>query len=803
VISETFSQKVRRQIALENESRALGAERYRSDRPLPWRDEVSSAEQEGDLPPGRQLVRLAIEPTAEAFADFKHRALNGASVSSDAADILCLIGDEEAAALTARVVMHCAAEGMLLTATAIKLADVMIDHIQLSAVRNRSIKAAKQFVQNQSKQSQSKRRRKNHTTFYERFDADRTFTLKQRLRAGVKAIGLFCEATGLFVIDTTGMGRRRIRPTEAVHRWLEQQHARCELLNPIHLPMIVPPRRWVSPFKGGYITKTPGNRLVKQANRKYHEQLRDVDMPDVYAAVNAIQSTAWRINTRLLDVVREVWDGGGVLGGLPERNPMPLPPRPTNGDEEAIARWKREAMNIHDANHKRVALRISMSQRLWIADRFKDEEELFFPHALDFRGRVYPIPAAGPNPQGDDLAKSMLEFARGEPIGDGGAHWLAIHLANQFGQDKLPFEERVDWVFANEALILDSARNPLDGERFWATADNPFLALAACFEWQGYYEQGPGHVTHLPVHLDGSNSGLQHFSALLRDPVGGAAVNLVPQERPADIYSDVAKRAQAKVDASGDEKAAMWAGGKVLRKIAKRPTMTFTYSATRFGMLDQIYQTLREIDREGEPHIDGDNYDASYAMSYILWDTIRETVIAATGAMDWLRHAAKVMTKAGKPIWWTTPAGLPVLQDYPNTRRDLIRVYHNAKEVRLVVHMDAEGIDGRRQANAVAPNYIHSMDAAHLMAVANRCAERGIDIAVVHDSFGCLASQAFEMRGILRDTFVDQYRPDRLAMLRDELLAQLPSELHDQLMPLPPMGALDIEAVAQSEFLFA
>jgi len=123
VVSETFTQKVRRQIELENESRALGAERYRSARPLPWRDEVSSAEQEGDLPPGRQLVRLAIEPTAEAFADFKDRALNGAAVSVDAADILCSIGDEEAAALTARVVMHAAAEGMMLTATALRVAD--------------------------------------------------------------------------------------------------------------------------------------------------------------------------------------------------------------------------------------------------------------------------------------------------------------------------------------------------------------------------------------------------------------------------------------------------------------------------------------------------------------------------------------------------------------------------------------------------------------------------------------------------------------------------------------------------------
>ena len=801
MISETFTQKVRRQIELENESRALGAERYRSARPLPWRDEVSSAEQEGDLPPGRQLVRLAIEPTAEAFADFKDRALNGAAISVDAADILCAIGDEEAAALTARVVMHAAAEGMMLTATALRVADAMIDHIQLMSVRQRSVKALKTHLLKQGRKSQTKRRRRNLRAFYEKMGADRTFTMKQRLRAGVKAIELFCDATGLFVIDTTGFGKRRIRPTEAVHGWLERQHARCELLSPIHLPMIVPPRRWVSPHRGGYIIKHPGNRLVKQANRNYHEQIRDVEMPAVYDAVNAVQSTAWRINTRLYEVVRSVWDGGGMLGGLPERNPQPVPVRPITDDAEVIGRWKREAMNVYDANNKQVARRISMSQRLWIAEKFKDEGEIFFPHALDFRGRVYPIPVGGPNPQGDDLSKALLEFARGEPITDQGAHWLAIHLANQFGQDKLPFNERVDWVFANEALILDSASDPLDGERFWATADNPFLALAACFEWAGYVEQGADWITHLPIQLDGSNSGLQHFSALLRDPVGGAAVNLVPQDRPADIYSDVARLAQAKVDASDDENVRLWLDGKVTRKVAKRPTMTFTYSATRYGMLDQIYQTLREIDRDGQ-HIDGDNYAASFAMSHVLWDSIRETVIAASAAMDWLRQAARVMTKAGKPIWWTTPAGLPVLQDYPNTRRDMIRVYHQNKEMRLIVHADDKGIDGRRQANAIAPNVIHSFDAAHLMDVANRCHAQAIDLAVVHDSFGCLASRAYEMRGILRDSFADQYSVDRLAELRDELLAQLPEEFHGQLPPLPPFGDLDIEAIRRSEYLF-
>jgi len=70
---------------------------------------------------------------------------------------------------------------------------------------------------------------------------------------------------------------------------------------------------------------------------------------------------------------------------------------------------------------------------------------------VDFRGRVYPLSTGGPNPQGDDVAKSLLTFAKGEPITHDGARWLAIHLAGLFGIDKVPFEERVQWVWGHDA----------------------------------------------------------------------------------------------------------------------------------------------------------------------------------------------------------------------------------------------------------------------------------------------------------------------------------------------------------------
>jgi DNA-directed RNA polymerase len=38
------------------------------------------------------------------------------------------------------------------------------------------------------------------------------------------------------------------------------------------MPMIVRPRRWRTPFWGGYLTKRPGLRLVKQWQNAYHSE---------------------------------------------------------------------------------------------------------------------------------------------------------------------------------------------------------------------------------------------------------------------------------------------------------------------------------------------------------------------------------------------------------------------------------------------------------------------------------------------------------------------------------------------------
>lgn len=815
---DQFDSEVDRQIDLEDESTRLGAMRYRRARPLPWRNSTSKESEEATLPPGKQLLKRTIEPVAAAIDAFLDDAANGtAGRRHSAVNVLALLDPIQAAYITARCVINGATRQVSALSVAINIANAIKDHIDFTNLsaeapglyRSMSRKMAKAGYGANRRRLIQKAMEKANVTLLNWHDGDKT-------RVGMKLIEIMVEETGLFEMVLVGKGRRKsryfLKPTDELAEWLEKQHARCELLCPVHLPMVVPPKRWTTPYSGGYLTSAPGVRLVKSNNRDYLDELGNVDMSEVYKAVNHIQETPWRVNKRVLEVIREVWDGGGSLGALPPREDIPLPPKPADieSNEEALKHWKGQAARVYDENARLRSKRLAMSQRLWVAEKFADEPAIYFPHELDFRGRVYPRAVGGPHPQADDAGKALLEFAEGKPLGPSGVFWLAVHLANLFGVDKVSFSDRVDWVIENEEMLLDSAHNPLDGERFWTTADDPYCALSACFEYAGYADEGDDYVSHLPIALDGSNSGLQHFSAALRDPIGGRAVNLLPADQPQDIYAEVARKAQEYVDACGEPEAVVWKGEKVTRKIAKRPCMTYCYSSTRYGTQGMIEEALRKIDAEnaaaGEPpHLNGaDNYEAAKWLSHVIYRVIGETVVAAQAAMDWLRAAAKLAASEGLPLHWSSPVGFPVLQEYKTARSKRENVFFGGQQMKITVASFDDRIDKRAQANGIAPNWVHSLDAAHLMLSVNACKDLGIDsVAVIHDSFGTHAGDTSRLAVVLRQTFIDQYSNDVLTEFKDQLAAQLPPDVADRLPPLPAKGNMDLNSIRESDFIFA
>ena len=70
--------------------------------------------------------------------------------------------------------------------------------------------------------------------------------------------------------------------------------------------------------------------------------------------------------------------------------------------------------------------------------------------------------------------------------------------------------------------------------RWWQQAEKPWEILAACREVRDALATGnPAEfVSWLPVQIDGSCNGLQHYAALGRDLEGGRSVNLLPCDKP-------------------------------------------------------------------------------------------------------------------------------------------------------------------------------------------------------------------------------------------------------------------------------
>jgi DNA-directed RNA polymerase len=596
-----------------------------------------------------------------------------------------------------------------------------------------------------------------------------------------------------------GRGIKRLVADASVLEGLRQDHEGAAELGPLYTPMLVEPNKW-SQDQGGFLNlPLPMSKNVEGDPR-----------PDLaMQALNRVQGTAWHVNEPIYELVQELYESKSTIAGLPEWDDLVLPrkPRDIATNEPARKAWKRKAAKVYEANAKLVSKRMAVLNKLSTC-RQNLGEDMYFVHQLDWRGRMYPV-ASHLSPQDDDLGRALLQFAEGKPLGDHGAYWLAVHLANSWGFDKVSLDERVQWTIEHRTDICNAATNPMDN-RWWTEADKPWTFLAACHEWMGYCDEGVGYVSHLPIHVDGSCNGLQHFAAMLRDRSSAAAVNLVPQESPADIYTQVADRVNVllaesvEVPVLGNDQpmASFWFDEGVDRKLVKRPVMTTPYGVTAYGMRNQVREILDERVRTGalDIHQDDIQKHANFVAD-LVHAALGDVIGAAHGAMEWLQECARVFSKVDQPIQWTTPVGLEVTQFYRVMGTERVAVKIGGQRIRVDLAKLSETLDAGRQEAGIAPNFVHSMDAAHLMMTVLALEDVVDSFTAVHDSYGCLAADMDELAWALRGTFVQLYSDDVLQDLAAQFREQLP---RNAVIPDPPaMGDWAPEEVMEAEYFFA
>jgi len=649
---------------------------------------------------------------------------------------------------------------------------------------------------------------------------------------------------------------------------IEELHSHVAMIHAKVLPMLAPPLPWISAGArgapaGGYLTVNADMMRTKGRLREQTRALQEADLRELFQALNSASRTAWAVNSFVYDNVQKVFDDATELGEVPGL-PAPVPTEenirhdllkdpdwpgrrshlgielgkrnpqfedfahreasdlgPTDEQAEILLtnevkrlreRVKRDNANIH-------SMRCDLNLKLKIADQLRDRDAFYFPHNVDFRGRIYPI-SPHFNHLGADFCRAMLRFAEPKPLGERGLYWMKIHLANLAGKDKLTFDGREDYIDGQIENIMDSADNPLDGKQWWLEADEPWQCLAICEDLTQAWRSGDplSYESAMPVHQDGSCNGLQHYAALGRDEAGASQVDLVPADKPQDVYSGVCRLVQEKVhqDALNENAPAHMLAtlldGKVDRKIVKQTVMTSVYGVTYIGAREQIFNRLKDIDFP-EEHI----YKGSAYLAKETLGSIGEVFTGADSIMKWLGECAKVIAQQGYDVAWVTPLGLPVVQPYREPKRKAV----NTALQQVVLHeVNDQPVMKSRQRSAFPPNFVHSLDSTHLLLTARRMAREDLTFAAVHDSYWTHACDIDRMNVMLREEFVDLHSRPILEDLYATLQLRYPEitsamdiyEEDDDGTPLlrnkisfsppPPKGNLDLQKVKESLYFF-
>lgn len=649
-----------------------------------------------------------------------------------------------------------------------------------------------------------------------------TWDIGSREQVGFYLLGLL-EVAGMIELGNAARvghksGNREVSISGNLLDQIDQVKSYVAVSMPVYGPCIEKPLPWGFGQVGGYHTKQMrrSNPSLVHGRSAARALGNATDMPVVYAAVNALQDTAWAVNTRMLNTIHAVAKAFSTKE-IVSLADSPAPPKPEWLDDEwakapkdtwpedkltIFKAWKREMAEWHTQRKIIGSKYARFYAATRAADMFKDYPAIYFVYFADSRGRLYPL-TYGLNPQGSDLSKSLIHFAEGKPLPDATAvRWFKVQGANKWGFDKATLDDRAEWVNERRDLILSFAADPVNNNG-WKEAGDPLQFLAWCFEYEQYHYSPETFKSHLPISMDGSCNGLQNLSAMFRDEVGGKATNLTDNKVMEDIYANVAKAAEIRLRAMElDPEDSMlrdqWLAHGISRKAVKRSVMTTPYgvterTATEYVVDDYLRENLG-------PTFDPAHYrKAARLLMSAVWPAIGDVVVKGREAMDWLKKSARVIMKdkqyAEETINWQTPSGFPACQDYVLAEMHRINTWlHGPVKIRVLSETDEP--DAARHASGLAPNFVHSLDAAHLHLTTADARRQGIDaLAMIHDDYGTHAADAQKLFDTIRKQFVAMYLAFDPPVAFAEKYPTVPTP--------PSKGSLDIMEVLESDFFFS
>lgn len=765
--------------------------------------------------PERRIVISSIEAVAKAIEDDQRSFTTGkARMGRPTTWVVSYVTmSPEKLALIAMSCML-ATDDLKLTKIAFSIADrVKLEHEfeeirRLNAERDKKDKG---FTRNFTDRLNS---RDKVRSIYRRINNEPLkWTYTHRLGLGSRLIQIVCTASRLWSVETRRINSKTtawLAVSDELAEAVASGHSDLEIMRPVTYPMCCPPVPWELHGRrilGGY--RIIRNQFVRDKFGEHPVDYAKHDISNVLNALNSIQAVEWRIDERILALANDIVNrnSGEYDNALQSIDPRPAyPPFDKEFTQEQKRIWVQAKNQAKAAWRAKASVRTSQLKAIRCATMCMDAP-VFFPANLDWRGRIYPIPTAL-SPQGFDLQKALLRYARTKPLGAHGLMRLKTWAANCAGNDKVSFEDRIKWF---DATYPDPTKFDPYVDRSWIGYDSPFLFVQAIMEISDalQYSEGPrSFPSSVSVCVDGSQNGLQHLSALGRDPVGGSAVNLIDSDVPADLYQDVADIVYAAI--CGDAEILTETGNvkdeigqpmppivwqdilsvsKKRRSTVKRSVLAYPYGVTKAGMRDGL---IVDGFTDGIP---GSKHRNAWYLAEKIDEAVRDVVIAAGRLMDWFRDTAEKLAKSGRPVAWIAPSGFPVSMHY--FVKDVRRIRTCLANLSVMVPTNEIDVDVQAQIRGIVANFVHSLDSSHLCRTANAAVSEGIeDLHFVHDSYGTHACDIGRLGVILRQSFVDMHSHQIL----ENFVKSLGLE---DVMELPPKGDLDLRSVMDSKFFFA
>jgi hypothetical protein len=521
--------------------------------------------------------------------------------------------------------------------------------------------------------------------------------------------------------------------------------------------------------------------------QEFQDAIDGEQMRPALDALDYLQAVPFRTNVPIFRFVRWAWGQGCKLDGLPQRG--------------GAGFWGDKS--VFEVN-------------LATADEMQTQGRFVCPSYFDFRGRIFP--ATQLNIQGNAAVRSLFLFADGEEVGEAGAAqalpWLRQYVVSCWGRlgdrraGELTYVEKVtdaEWAghvaqFAAwaAAAVLDARQWPmlvarLEQER----VKSPFLFLAACLELaqlNSVFASGR-YVARLPIFLDFTASGPQHFCLLARDEKGGELVNLVPRDRPRDLYTEAGKAILPELKRTAAARAPVLQYGADLRVLARsildhawferqwtKPVlMPWGYDITEHGATDALLSA-------------GVDFKEALYLRDLLFTAVPRLLPRAAAVKAWLRRASRVMSKAGGHLRWVAPDGFPMTNRYhkPDVVDIDLFAHRRPYSYRETVG-DLPAIDAKRAADAAAANTVHAIDAVVARDVARAARGVKVPLATLHDCFATNAARSGWLHGKVLQLLAEFHE-------QHDVLAEIAKLSGLKLPRRPRKGKLDVSLVPTCKY---